>query len=175
MGSSILSAESLDNYDSQLRTISKSLQKEGEILFYGCDVAQGTVGHHFVHRLGEITGAVVAASTDATGSSSLGGDWILEVSTGKAVAQSSLDPYVVDGYNALLSVTYDATTFENINGTGTSVTDGNFIFTGLDANGKKIKSALIVTGFTWGIQTIYPSREREPFTSLPRPAEPFFL
>ncbi|WP_201319367.1 DUF4347 domain-containing protein [Paenibacillus sp. EPM92] len=136
LGSSILSAESLDNYDSQLRTISKSLQKEGEILFYGCDVAQGTVGHHFVHRLGEITGAVVAASTDATGSSSLGGDWILEVSTGKAVAQSSLDPYVVDGYNALLSVTYDATTFENINGTGTSVTDGNFIFTGLDANGK---------------------------------------
>ena len=34
----------LEKYDSQLRTIGKSLEKGGDILFYGCDVAQGEVG-----------------------------------------------------------------------------------------------------------------------------------
>ena len=39
-------------------------------------------GRAFLDRIHELTGAQVAASTNATGAASLGGDWNLEFSTG---------------------------------------------------------------------------------------------
>lgn len=44
LGNSVLSTENLEKYNSQLRIIGQSLKKGGNILFYGCDVAQGEVG-----------------------------------------------------------------------------------------------------------------------------------
>ena len=54
-----------------------------EILLYGCEVAAGETGMAFVKRLSELTGASVAASQNLTGSAAKGGDWELEVKTGK--------------------------------------------------------------------------------------------
>ena len=54
-----------------------------EILLYGCEVAAGETGLVFVKRLSELTGASVAASQNLTGSVAKGGDWELEVTTGK--------------------------------------------------------------------------------------------
>jgi hypothetical protein len=60
----------------------QSLAKGADLLLYGCNIADGEVGVSFVQKLAGSSGADVAASTDATGAASLGGDWTLEYTTG---------------------------------------------------------------------------------------------
>jgi hypothetical protein len=59
-----------------------ALGRDADILIYGCDVGAGATGHDFVTSLASLTGADVAASDDLTGSSDLGGDWVLETRAG---------------------------------------------------------------------------------------------
>src|SRR4249920_872723 len=60
----------------------ESLAAGGDLLLYGCDVAQDGRGQAFVQNLARLTGADVAASTDLTGATALGGNWQLEYHTG---------------------------------------------------------------------------------------------
>ncbi|MBS1156848.1 MAG: Hemolysin-type calcium-binding region, partial [Proteobacteria bacterium] len=91
LGSVTISADSLTNAATQaeLAQLGQSLTADGDLLLYGCNVAQGTTGDDFVDLLVQATGADVAASDDATGAATLGGDWKLEVASG-AVSTSAL-------------------------------------------------------------------------------------
>jgi hypothetical protein len=60
----------------------RALSADGDLLLYGCDVAQSAAGQAFVQHLARLTGADVAASTDLTGSAAQGGDWDLEYRQG---------------------------------------------------------------------------------------------
>jgi hypothetical protein len=94
-------------YADELATIQAALSADADILIYGCDVATGETGLAFVNALAAATGADIAASTDTTGSSSLGGNWGLEFQTGlieeKTIAasdwQGSLAPLVISTAN----------------------------------------------------------------------------
>ncbi|MBF0270121.1 MAG: DUF4347 domain-containing protein [Alphaproteobacteria bacterium] len=79
LGNMALSLSNLDPRGAELQQIASSLSANGDILLYGCDVANGAIGNVFVERLGLITGADIAASTDTTGTP---GNWTLEKSTG---------------------------------------------------------------------------------------------
>ena len=57
-----------------------SLNENGGIFLYGCNVAQSDAGKTFVDNLGNLNRVSVAASTDITGSHKEGGDWDLEYS-----------------------------------------------------------------------------------------------
>ena len=59
-----------------------ALTAEGDILIYGCDVAETEAGQVLIDTLAEMTRADVAASDDLTGHESLGGDWELEYRAG---------------------------------------------------------------------------------------------
>jgi len=63
-----------------------ALGADGDILVYGCDVAEGTTGKLFIDQLASLTGADVAASENLTGSSMQGGDWTLEYHIGSITA-----------------------------------------------------------------------------------------
>ena len=86
IGSTLLSADNLLQYQSQLEAIGHYLNANGDILLYGCNIAAGIGGVDFINSLAGLTGADVAASTDLTGASSLGGDWVLEAQTGSIEA-----------------------------------------------------------------------------------------
>ncbi|MEG4112953.1 MULTISPECIES: FG-GAP-like repeat-containing protein, partial [unclassified Microcoleus] len=73
------------------------------ILLYGCCVAAGETGKAFVKRLSELTGASVAASQNLTGSVAKGGDWELEVRTGKIETPLVFGPEVLAGYEYVLN------------------------------------------------------------------------
>ncbi|MDH0292045.1 DUF4347 domain-containing protein [Pseudomonas sp. GD04087] len=73
-----------------LTSIGQALDKNGDILLYGCQVGADGAGHSFVDQLADATGADVAASNDMTGATALGGNWVLEVSHG-AVEAAALD------------------------------------------------------------------------------------
>lgn len=104
LGSASLTVDDLAAYAGALSTLGASVTETGDLLLYGCDVGQGSIGQAFITHLAQATGADVSASDDPTGSASLGGDWVLERSTGpvEAAALSAA------GYAALLD-TFDGT------------------------------------------------------------------
>lgn len=93
----------LTNHASQLKAWTGALTAEADILLYGCDVARGATGTQFVQTLAQLTGADVAASTDPTGSSALGGNWILEAQTGVIQAPQAFSLEFEATYGGLLA------------------------------------------------------------------------
>ena len=94
LGSAVLDQASLPGYSEALAQIGSALSESGDLLLYGCNVAQGEVGQAFVEQLAAATAADVAASVDATGAAKLRGDWALEASVGtiQAAALCACDP-----------------------------------------------------------------------------------
>ena len=83
LGNNIVDEAALVDAQDRLRTWRDSLTSNADILIYACNTGHGEMGQQFMRRLAGLTGADVAASDDATGSSLKGGDWILEQSVGQ--------------------------------------------------------------------------------------------
>ncbi|MDF5707991.1 MAG: Calx-beta domain-containing protein [Nostoc sp. S4] len=114
LGSTYLSLTNLNSYANQLRKWTTVLTDNADILLYGCDVANGE-GTKFVQILSRITGADVAASNNKTGSAALGGDWDLEVKTGKIEASLAFQPEVIQAYKSILPASFTGTYSQNFN------------------------------------------------------------
>ncbi|MEO5362341.1 MAG: DUF4347 domain-containing protein, partial [Magnetococcus sp. DMHC-8] len=82
VGTTTLTTDNLADHAADLATIGAALTTAGDLLLYGCQVAQGVDGAALVTQLAEWTRAEVAASTNATGATPLGGDWLLETHAG---------------------------------------------------------------------------------------------
>jgi len=103
LGSVELNSETLAARAGELATIRAALAPDADILLYGCDVGAGTAGASFVEELARATGADVAASTNATGSAALGGDWLLERTTGTIEAAAPLSLDALRDYRSILA------------------------------------------------------------------------
>ncbi|MFJ5428079.1 putative Ig domain-containing protein [Pectobacterium actinidiae] len=99
LGSLTLDSDTANARATDLATLGAALTDSGDLLIYGCDVAQDS-GQSFVTLLAQLTGADVAASSDTTGASALGGDWSLENHSGD-IETSALQ---IDGYRHTLDV-----------------------------------------------------------------------
>ena len=105
LGNATLTQDSLTGDTlSHLRAWGDAISEDGDILIYGCSVAEGDQGIAFVEELASITGADIAASTDDTGSSALGGDWDLEVTAGEVEADIVIGEGVQRSWNNLLAL-----------------------------------------------------------------------
>ncbi|MBF0296465.1 MAG: DUF4347 domain-containing protein [Magnetococcales bacterium] len=102
VGADNVTAASLANplVKEELSVIGRALKPEGDLLLYGCDVAQGDAGKMLIDALAQATGADVAASTNPTGRVGAGGDWTLESASG-TIESTSLR---IDNYNNLMAV-----------------------------------------------------------------------
>ncbi|GLZ85645.1 hypothetical protein Pres01_16960 [Metapseudomonas resinovorans] len=131
-----------------LDAIGQSLDKDGDILVYGCRVGADGAGNEFVQALANATGADVAASDDMTGAAGLGGDWTLERSLGTVETSALLG---LETYNGLLatpadqnfdalpvagqgsnSVTIGGVTYFNNDSVAISIVNDGFIAAGTD-------------------------------------------
>ncbi|PTA93648.1 hypothetical protein CWM66_06445 [Kosakonia sp. H7A] len=117
LGGVTLTDSMLATRSAALTTIGQSLTESGDILLYGCNVAQGTQGQTFISNLAALTGADVAASTDLTGSTALKGDWMLESQVGQITTDIAITAATQRDYTHVL----DTFTFE----TGTGGGGGN--------------------------------------------------
>jgi hypothetical protein len=102
LGSVSLGASSLSQYTDRLHHWKSALVEDGDILFYGCNVAAGVLGRSFIDEISRLTGADVAASIDLTGHSQQGGDWDLEYQTGVVSDISLAASGLADTYNGVL-------------------------------------------------------------------------
>ncbi|EGW22294.1 DUF4347 domain-containing protein, partial [Methylobacter tundripaludum] len=135
LGSLQLTAQNLQDHTADLATIGNALTQNGDILLYGCDVAAGSSGAALVAALSKSTGADVAASTDATGSAALGGDWTFESVTGSVETSLAFRDGSLASYDHLLAA-LGSTVTSNFNAQAansdlgsTSITDNGFTFT----------------------------------------------
>ncbi len=104
LGTTTITAANIGDHAAAWQSIGASLGANGDILLYGCDVA--SQGNGLLTQIAGLTGADVAASTDATGAASKGGDWTLEASVGHIESKAFSDP----GYDGLLAQPTVATT-----------------------------------------------------------------
>lgn len=137
IGSTVLNSSTLDFYAAQLALLGNALTENGDLLLYGCNVAAGDQGQHFIETLSQMTGADVAASDDPTGGTAAGGDWVLEDQTG-TISQSAL--LNADAYGSLLVDIAPALIFQTSFGDASAsdsaqairtTSDGNFIIAGV--------------------------------------------
>src|SRR5690606_42032615 len=114
LGNDWLDSSDLASRSATLNAIGQALDKDGDILLYGCQVGANGAGRDFIEALANATGADVAASDNLTGATSKGGDWVLEVN------QGSIETAVVsgtDGFAELLAVAADENYDDNALGT----------------------------------------------------------
>ena len=116
LGTTTLTNANLAQYNEQLAVIGHSFKSGGDILLYGCNVAQGEIGSSFIQQLALLTGADVAASDDLTGSSLLGGNWILESTTG-TIESAALAGAAIDAFAGILDVKVGTDADDTITGT----------------------------------------------------------
>ncbi len=157
LGSSTLNNDNITDYASQLASIGNALSANGDILLYGCNVAQGDSGIAFIDKLGLFTGADVAASDNLTGSAVQGGDWILEQQTGVIEASLPITDAVLANYAYTLASNSAPIAHPD---TLTATEDTAITYTALqllgndtDANGDPLTIGS-VTSFTGGIAVL---------------------
>ena len=102
-GSTVLSLQNVDTAAEDLSSWRPALGFDAEILLYGCQVAQSSDGVALIERLANMTGAKVAASSNATGAESLGGDWQLEASTAPIKTALPFSTEAVSGWQHTLN------------------------------------------------------------------------
>ncbi|TAG21900.1 MAG: DUF4347 domain-containing protein, partial [Oscillatoriales cyanobacterium] len=108
LGAIDLNLTNLNFYDEKLQQWSRSLAESAEILLYGCEVAAGDAGANFVQQLSQLTKAKIAASRGPIGNSALGGDWLLDYTTGRIVAGMAIDPATMAAYQFIFgNILYD--------------------------------------------------------------------
>jgi len=130
LGSTILNTANLSIFSSELSAIGRSLSIDGDIFLYGCNIATNDNGFSFIKRLSEYTHADVAASINSTGSSALGGDWLLETFTGAINSYNFSQAIIPNDFLGLLSLPGAHTAFNN---SGIFL-GGNYIELGIRTN-----------------------------------------
>ena len=103
LGSLTLDEATTASHAAQLAAIGRSLAADGDLLLYGCNVGAGS-GQMLVKDLALLTGADVAASSNATGAARLNGDWDLEVRSGIVETAPVVDAALARIYAQVLSI-----------------------------------------------------------------------
>jgi hypothetical protein len=138
LGSTLLSASNVAGYQPQLAEIGAALKPGGDLLIYGCDVAQNGAGDAFLGDLAAATGvANIAAASHVVGAAADGGSFNLDVDLGTAAtATGPFTPATVAAYPDLLGVTSTVAWYSSFLGS----TGGSGVYN-VDVNGSTPESS----------------------------------
>ncbi|WP_146583103.1 DUF4347 domain-containing protein, partial [Neorhodopirellula pilleata] len=126
LGGSWLTASNVDQHLDDLQRWGMALNESGDILIYGCDVAQSADGRSLIDAIANATQADVAASSDDTGGTNRGGNWSFEFTHGEIETANAFGLEIQQSYGGLLA-TYTVTNTNN-SGAGSlrqAITDAN--------------------------------------------------
>ncbi|NND97094.1 MAG: DUF4347 domain-containing protein [Pirellulaceae bacterium] len=162
LGDATVDQATLVQRQEQIRRWSRSLTDTADILLYGCRTGEGDAGQAFIRRLAGLTGADVAASDDDTGSSELGGDWLLERSVGKVDSALAISQRARDHYQGVLPITIRAAGVTNEEMMQLQI-DGQVVATYLNVGGDAYGN--VFTTYTYNVDDIDPGQIRIAFTN----------
>ncbi|TVZ41001.1 OmpA family protein [Alteromonadaceae bacterium 2753L.S.0a.02] len=102
LGSSTLSESSLNENLELLKQLDDSIADNGDVLFFGCNLAKGEAGEKLLDLIANKANVDVAASNDLTGNPSAGGDWELEVVRGNIASSAPFSEYALKDFSSVL-------------------------------------------------------------------------
>ncbi|SDG43307.1 DUF4347 domain-containing protein [Paraburkholderia phenazinium] len=105
VGSTLLDTADLGQYSAELAQIGAAMKPGGDLLIYGCDVAENADGQALVQQIASLSGLNVAAATTPIGAASLGGDWTLNYDVGNVTTPVIFSAAAERNYDALLGQT----------------------------------------------------------------------
>jgi len=108
LGNTSLNSQTLEQNNLDIALWANAFAESGDILIYGCNLAETEVGQSLVNDLSELTLTDVAASDDLTGAAELGGDWQLEYNTGSIESKVAVTTEAQKDWNQTLAVTVDS-------------------------------------------------------------------
>lgn len=108
LGDSWVNNDNINAYAGQIAGWGEALNSSGDILLYGCDLAESAEGRELVDSIASLTSTDVAASSDDTGNASRGGDWELEYHRGSLEATVVFSQQLQDNFQGVLAVGPDA-------------------------------------------------------------------
>ena len=159
LGTTRLDGKTINRYAKDWELWKLALQPQAEILLYGCNVAEGDRGIAFVQELSQRTGAYIAASTNLTGSKTLGGDWELQFKTGEIQTELAIQSSLKESYGAVLHAGHDHSSLPLL----PLITSGTFIAR-INAGGGSYVDSLgkmwsadqnfVGTSYTYGISQV---------------------
>ncbi|MBT1701933.1 DUF4347 domain-containing protein [Chryseosolibacter indicus] len=100
-----LTGDMIEESELILGTWKECFMPGGDILIYGCEVGKGSRGIGFVNSFAVRTGIDIAASENDTGAELQGGDWSLELHSGKIESSHIFSRKARETYPALLKRT----------------------------------------------------------------------
>ena len=152
LGNLWLSDSNLQENSDAIAAWGDSLGESGDILFYGCNIAEGSDGEDLLNTIAELTQTDVAASTDATGHEERGGDWELEFATGTIETEVAIEPALQESWNGLLDV-ITVTTFDDLDDGGDTSSIDN-LKSDPGSDGISLREAIIATNNDLGADEI---------------------
>lgn len=143
LGSSRITPENAHEELAALSTLREAVRPGADLLFYGCDMAAGAEGDGLLDIIQQHTGLDVAASSNLTGSPTLGGDWDLEVVRGNIETTVAFSDKALKDFSHVLVASPGTKTFSSgwTDG-GASLTSADFIVTGQDVGGSAINVSI---------------------------------
>ncbi|MDD2176218.1 DUF4347 domain-containing protein [Acidovorax sp. D2M1] len=158
LGNSRITPENAHEELAALSTLREAVRPGADLLFYGCDLAASSEGSALLDILQQQTGLDVAASSNLTGSTTLGGDWNLEVVRGSIETTMAFSDKAMKDFSHVLVASDGTKTFQ----TGwmdnnANLTSTDFVATGWDSGGSPISNISIYTAspFAAYLQTGY--------------------
>jgi len=103
LGNTSLNSDTLAENNLSIALWANAFTESGDILIYGCNLAQSEVGKSLINELGALTLTDVAASDDLTGHTNQGGDWMLEFNAGSIEAAVAPSAEVQAQWSGLLA------------------------------------------------------------------------
>ncbi|MEW6982225.1 tandem-95 repeat protein [Colwelliaceae bacterium 6471] len=123
-----------------LSTLDIALKSGGDLLLYGCNLADGESGESLIELIANTANIDVAASNNLTGNEALNGDWELEISRGSIDAELPFLAVALKDFSDVLVVTNGLKDFSGWAGTNsTTLSTTDFSMTGSDGTTNILK------------------------------------
>src|SRR5262245_2530936 len=151
LGAAELDFDTLLKHAGQIKGWGNALTRDGDILFYGCDLAATQNGQSLIDAIARLTGADVAASEDPTGSAAKGGDWDLEFKTGSIEADLPVSESWREVWDGILTDVTVTNNNDNANGNTSSIAN---LIASPGADGISLREAIIAANNTSGADRI---------------------
>ncbi len=123
LGDARLDVDTAAGYAGQIASWAGALDADSDLLIYGCDLASTEDGRALIDSISALCDCDVAASDDATGHETLGGDWDLEYQFGVIDTSVAFGTAAQNTWYGLLATT----SFQDGNGNGYNSTVDTYL------------------------------------------------
>jgi N-acetylneuraminic acid mutarotase len=131
LGTATLDEQALKTDAAAVTALGAALAPHGDLLLWGCNVADGSAGQTFVRDLAGRSGANVAASARPVGAADLGGSWELQARVGNVQSATPFSASARGAFHTLLPwLTSSTLSTARSEQTATLLANGKVLVTG---------------------------------------------